>query len=575
MPISKFDQKILDILTQNEMLMDDYKGEIIQKLETEDRSIDEVLIEGEYIDEESYIGCMANASNLPPINLKKVTPDPELREEIPEDVVEYNNVFPVARIGNTLTVAVGNPFDIIKHDDFKIIVGYDLQKVVSSVKTIKEVAYAYYHQQEIELNNFMDGVEGDEGVEEVKKDGENVDLADLTSGSGENEVVDLVNKIILDSVRRGASDIHFEPFEKYVRVRVRIDGDLEEVTRPPKRFERYIASRLKIMTDEMDIAERRIPQDGKFQLIIDRGRVDFRVSSLPTVHGEKVVLRILDKSNLSTGLDELNFEPEIREGIDWTIHQPNGMFLVTGPTGSGKSTTLYSCIQEVVDIRENISTVEEPVEYEVEGINQVNVRPKQGMSFPAALRSLLRQDPDTILVGEIRDLETITIAIQAALTGHRVFSTLHTNSAPETISRVLDMGVEPFLVSSAMLAVLAQKLGRRLCENCKQEDFEHTPEKLKAFGFSDAELNDTSYTIFRANGCDKCNGKGYKGRYALTEFLKIDDETKRMIVQGKSIDDIKGYALTQGMLTLRKCGIRAIMKGFGTLEDIKSCTRED
>jgi len=575
MSISQFDRKVLNILTRHEILGETQKEEVIEIVNKSDQTVDQVLIDNEYIDEESYIGCIASSVNLPPVNLKKVKPDITFRDEIPEDIVQYHNVFPISRVGNILTVAVGNPFDIINLDDFKIVVGYEIQKVISTVPAIKKAIYDYYHSEEIELQEFMDGVGDEVGVELKKNEDENLDLSEIAEKSGENEVVDLVNKIILTAVRRGASDIHFEPFENIVRVRIRVDGSLEETTTPPKRFERYIASRLKIMTDEMDISERRKPQDGRFQLKIDKRLVDFRVSSLPTVHGEKVVLRILDRANLKTGLSELGFEPEILEGVGWAISQPHGMILVTGPTGSGKSTTLYSCIQEVQDVSENITTVEEPVEYEIDGINQVDVKPKQGLTFPSALRSILRQDPDTILLGEIRDQETIEIAIKAALTGHRVFSTLHTNDAPSTITRIIDMGIEPFLVSSTVLVILAQRLGKRLCDACKKPAKEHDTNRLIEFGFSEAEANDNSYQIFEAGGCDKCGGKGLKGRFALTELLKLDDELKEMIVKGESTIEIKKRAMVKGMLTLRKCGIRAIMQGRTSIEEVKKVTRDN
>ena len=576
MAVSQFDKKVINILSRHEIIAESQQEEIFEILDKSDLTVDEVLIDNEYIDEESYIGCIAGSVNLPPVNLKKVKPDTSLKEEIPEDIVHYHNVFPISRVGNILTVAVGNPFDIINLDDFKIVVGYEIQKVISTVPAIKKAIYDYYHSEEIELQEFMEGVDDEGGGVELKKnEEEHLDLSEIAEKSGENEVVDLVNKIILTAVRRGASDIHFEPFETIVRVRIRVDGSLEETTTPPKRFERYIASRLKIMTDEMDISERRKPQDGRFQLQIDNRLVDFRVSSLPTVHGEKVVLRILDRANLKTGLAELGFEPEILDGVSWAISQPHGMILVTGPTGSGKSTTLYSCIQEVQDVTENITTVEEPVEYEIDGINQVDVKPKQGLTFPAALRSILRQDPDTILLGEIRDQETIEIAIKAALTGHRVFSTLHTNDAPSTITRIIDMGIEPFLVSSTVLIILAQRLGKRLCDACKQPVRERDVEKLIKFGFTEAQANDSSFEIFERVGCDKCGGKGLKGRFGLTELLKLDDELKEMIVKGESTIEIKRRAVDKGMLTLRNCGIRAIIQGRTTLEEVRKVTRDN
>ncbi|MFC1582973.1 GspE/PulE family protein, partial [Planctomycetota bacterium] len=492
MPLTGFNAKILRLLRDQQILDSEQYKQAVEMAEhaTDGGQIDEILIANEMIDEEMYISAVGESSGLPPINLDKVHPEKDMREDVPEDLVEYHKIFPIARIGNVLTVAVTNPFDIINHDDFKVIVGYDLKKVISTGSAINRAIERLYHAEDKMVQEFLSEFSDDDDNVELRerRADDEEDLADAEGEAG--DIVDIINKILISAVNARCTDIHFEPQEKQIRVRTRTDGILSEMAVIPKRFAKNMATRIKVMTTEMDIAERRMPQDGSFRVLISGRHIDFRVSSLPTVMGEKMVMRILDKGILNFGLEELGFDEQVLENVKWAIHQPYGMILCNGPTGCGKTTTLYTCIQDINDITENISTVEEPVEYEVYGINQVNVQPEQGRTFPAALRSLLRQDPDTILIGEIRDLETIDIAVKAALTGHRVFSTLHTSDAAGTITRILGLGVEPFLLGSSLLLILSQRLPRRLCDRCKEPLARPTVESLLHFGFTEEEAND-------------------------------------------------------------------------------------
>jgi type IV pilus assembly protein PilB len=416
----------------------------------------------------------------------------------------------------------------------------------------------------------MDSVEGEDDdltVKEAKRDEDEKD--DIQEG-GDDEApaVKLVRTVIANAIQKGASDIHIEPFEKRVRVRYRMDGVLHEVMNAPKRLQNAMVSRIKIMTDTMNIAEHGKPQDGRIQVKMGSNAIDIRVSSLPTVHGEKMCMRILNKSNLAGSLETLNFEPTVLEIVKRAIGAPYGMMLVTGPTGSGKSTTLYSALRAVMTIEDNVNTVEDPVEYEIEGLNQCHVNPKRGLTFALALRALLRQDPDTIMIGEIRDQETIEIAVKAALTGHLVLSTLHTNDAPSTITRIIDMGIEPFLAASTVLAVLAQRLGRRLCKNCKvpmPKEEMPTRDELLFVGYTPEEIENLQ--LMKPVGCSLC-ANGYKGRFALVECFEMNDTLRKIIIAGGSAIKIREVAIQTGMITLRRAGLLNAMRGITSLEEV-------
>jgi type IV pilus assembly protein PilB len=571
---TNFDKRLRSILVRNDVVPDEALQTAQKESEETEVSLSQALIASGLLTEETLIVVLAREARLPPIDVRRVTPSDTVKEIVNENVSKYYHVLPVSKIGDILTVAVANPFDILELDDLKIVTGCSLRTVISTEAAIAEAIERVFGQGGQIAQDFIDNL--DEGAIEVK---------DTPTGAGDEEftlediqnaqdspVVKLTNLVIYQGVHDHASDIHIEPFEKSVRVRYRVDGVLRESLSPPKKMQNAIVSRIKILSG-LDIAERRIPQDGKFQIKVEGRQVDFRVSVLPTIHGEKAVMRILDSSNLRIGLDNLGFEEKALEDVKRAITVPYGMFLVTGPTGSGKSTTLYSSVREVLSVEDNIVTVEDPVEYQIEGVNQVHVNVKRGLTFAAALRSILRQDPDTIMIGEIRDLETAEIAVKAALTGHLVFSTLHTNDAPSTVTRLVDMGIDPFLVASSVVCVAAQRLGRRLCVECRAP-LEVLPpkERLLQVGFLENETQ--NLTIYTAVGCTHCKG-GYAGRFALLETLPISEKIKRIILQGGSGLDIKQQGIKDGMISLRRCGILNVIRGKTSLEEILRATMED
>lgn len=571
--MAKFDKRLGSILVGNNLLTEEKVAEAMEQVQKGNSSLSTVVLDQGMVDERDFIGAVSHETHLPPIDVNKVQTSDEALDCLPQDMAVYYGVLPVAKIGNVLTVAVANPFDILKLDDVQIITGCDVRPVVSTELSIRKAVERSYNRGEQEINELFDQM-GDSDVEfqQAVEEEDDFDLGELTDSSESSPVVKLVNLLVYQAIRDGASDIHIEPFERHLRVRYRQDGSLHEAITPPKAMQNAIVSRIKIMAD-LDIAEKRRPQDGKFQMRVDGRQVDFRVSILPTVHGEKVVLRILDSSNLVLKLDLLGFEEKALEDFRVAIHAPYGMILVTGPTGSGKSTTLYSALKEVMNIEDNVVTVEDPVEYQLDGINQVPVNVKRGLTFAGALRSILRQDPDTVMIGEIRDKETVEIAIKAALTGHLVLSTLHTNDAPSTITRMMDMGVDPFMVSSATVLVSAQRLARKLCEECKKAVERPTDESLLKMGFTEADLK-TEFTLYQTQGCNRCSN-GYKGRFALLETMPMSDAVKRIVIGHGSALDVKDQALKEGMITLRRCGILNAMRGKTSVEEVLRVTMAD
>jgi len=569
--MNKFDKRLGTILAKRGLVSQEQVDEALGRAESEKKSLTELLVDGGMTGENAIVGCVAEEMNLPPIDLNKCEVEKDALELIPEDLAQYYQVLPVAKIGKALTLAVANPFDILTLDDVKIVTGCELLPVVSTDMSIKKGIARAYNKAEKEMAELFDK-EGDveDDITLTEKTDDEEDAAMLAAEGEEAPVVKLVNLIILQAIREGASDIHIEAFEKYVRVRYRVDGACHESINPPLKMYSAIVSRIKIMS-EMDIAERRRPQDGKFQMKVQGRQVDFRVSVLPMVHGEKVVIRILDTSSLALSLDSLGFEEKALVDFRKAIESPYGMVLVTGPTGSGKSTTLYSAVKEVLCIEDNITTVEDPVEYQLDGVNQVPVSEKRGLTFAAALRSILRQDPDTVMIGEIRDRETIEIAVKAALTGHLVFSTLHTNDAPSTVTRMVDMGVEPFLVGAATLLIAAQRLGRKLCTECKDKD-DMPMEALIEAGMTEEQAKGAK--IFKPKGCGRCSG-GYKGRFALLETMPLNEALRRVITEGGTSLDIKREALTQNMQTLRQVGLENALRGKTSMEEILSITMSD
>ena len=523
-----------------------------------------------YLEESELTDFVAKEYGVPSIDLDSFEIDAEVQVLIPEHVARKHNVIPVNRAGSTLILATADPANMFALDDIKFLTGYNIQPVVASEESIARVLEQYY-DDDGELEEVMAGF--DDSDIDVIRDEDDFD-SDVAKGEAEEPpVVKLVNLILTDAIRKQASDIHVEPYEKTFRVRYRIDGVLYEVMRPPMKLRNAILSRIKIMA-ELDIAERRLPQDGRIKLKMGRGReMDFRVSVLPTLFGEKVVLRLLDKSNLQLDMTKLGFEPSQIEAFQQSIHQPFGMVLVTGPTGSGKTTTLYSALSDLNKVGENISTAEDPVEFNLTGINQVQMHEAIGLNFAAALRSFLRQDPDIIMVGEIRDFETAEIAVKAALTGHMVLSTLHTNDAPSTVNRLLNMGIEPFLVASSVNSIVAQRLARRICENCREVDTATSELELEEAGLRPEEIR--SATVYRGTGCPTCSETGFKGRIALYEVMPLTDDLKEFVLNGASALELKQEAIRGGMVTLRRSALNKLLDGVTTVSEVYRVSAAD
>ena len=490
--------------------------------------------------------------------------DDRMIKTVKPEIAVRHLVLPLRRVGRTLTVAMANPQNLSAIDELRFSTGYDIEAVVAGEYSLRKAIEKYYETVDDGLQDMLQEFD-DEDIEVVGGDQEEeVSVTALQAQVEEAPVVRLINAVLTSAVQKGASDIHIEPYEKELRVRFRIDGALREIMRPPMKMKAALTSRVKILAD-LNIAERRIPQDGRIRLRMGKAVIDFRVSTLPGVFGEKIVLRILDKSNLQLDLEKFGMEAKAEEDFVGAIRNPYGMCLVTGPTGSGKTTTLYSALMKINTEEVNIMTAEDPVEYNLRGVNQVQVRPDIGLTFAAALRAFLRQDPNIILVGEIRDLETAGIAIKAALTGHLVLSTLHTNDAASTITRLIDIGVEPFNVASAVNIVTAQRLVRRICNNCKTE---HTieDEVLEAARIPEEQLK--QLTFYHGEGCEGCDASGYKGRQGLYEVMPMSHTLRAMIMQGDSADAMKRRAVEEGMLTLRQDGLLKAGRGVTTLEEV-------
>ncbi len=525
------------------------------------------LVKLGYIDEEDVTGFLSKQYNVPSINLSSFDIEESVIRLIPEETARKYQVIPVTRTGAILTVAMSDPSNVFALDDIKFMTGYNVEPVVSSEAAIRTAIDKFYGSTNV-LAEVMEDLEEDmlEVVEETEED---IDLASLEASTTDAPVVRLVNLVLNEAVKRGVSDIHVEPYEKNFRIRYRLDGDMYEYMTPPLKLKDAITSRLKILAN-LDIAEKRLPQDGRIKIRVQRKDVDLRVSCLPCIHGEKIVMRILDKSNLQLDLTKLGFEKKAMDDFQEAIKKPYGMVLVTGPTGSGKTTTLYSALDQLNQVETNIMTAEDPVEFNIKGINQVQMKDEIGLNFASALRSFLRQDPDIIMVGEIRDFETAEIGVKAALTGHLVLSTLHTNDAPSTVNRLLNMGVEPFLVSSSVLLILAQRLARKICKDCKTEIPTPPIESLLKLGFEKEEIG--TFKFYKGTGCPTCNNTGNKGRIACYEVMPITDGIKEAILSGQSSLEIREIARSEGMLTLRESGLKKVKEGMITIDEVLKIT---
>ena len=566
---TSLDKKISNLLIKQNIITSEKDKEIDNQSINSNISYVDTILKNNIIPEATLLSMLALDANIPPIDIDKIRPDDDLVLSFDRTRLESYGMLPIDKLNNLMTVAIANPYDIIMLDEAKMFLNCDIRLTLSTASKIKQKLDVVYNPGEKDMEKLLDDSLADD-VEITKIDtGDDMNVAELTKSGEDAPIIKFVNKIIYKALEEKASDIHIEPYEKMVSIRYRRDGVLHEAMSPPKKIFNAMLSRIKIITS-LDIAERRIPQDGKFQIKFEGRQIDFRVSTLPTIFGEKVVMRVLDSSSITMGLDVLGFEPEALTAFRKAINTPYGMLLVTGPTGSGKSTTLYSALKEIMSVEDNVMTVEDPVEYQLEGVGQVPINPKRGFTFSTALRSILRQDPNKIMVGEIRDGETADIAIKAAMTGHLVLSTLHTNDAASSISRLIDMGVDKFLVASSVILIAAQRLARKLCDHCKKP-MEKLPaiEKLIEIGFKEEE---SKLTVYHPTGCSHCN-KGYKGRFAFLEALEIDDEIRRMIIKGSSVIDIRDYAIKKGnMITLRRCGILNILRGKTSIEEVLRMT---
>ncbi|HEV2231926.1 MAG TPA: type IV-A pilus assembly ATPase PilB [Terriglobia bacterium] len=567
--------KLGELLLKENLISADQLKQALEHQKSSGGRLGNSLVKLGFLSDDEVTAVLSRQYGVPSINLGYFEVDASVTKLIPMETAMKYQILPLSRVGSSLTVAMVDPTNVFAMDDIKFMTGFNIEPVVASESAIMEAIKKHYgsvedveRKKEIEeIVSFIDEGQA-ESVELEAEDESSLNLAALEKAAEEAPVIKLVNYILTDAVKRGASDIHMEPYEKEYRVRYRIDGMLQTIMNPPNKLRDAIISRVKIMS-KLDISEKRLPQDGRIMIkMMHNGKkkqLDFRVSVLPTLHGEKVVMRLLDKENLRLDMTKLGFEQESLDKFQKAIFKPYGMVLVTGPTGSGKTNTLYSSIAQLNKADTNIVTAEDPVEFQLPGINQVQMKEQIGLNFAAALRSFLRQDPNIILVGEIRDFETAEIAIKAALTGHLVLSTLHTNDAPATISRLMNMGIEPFLVATSVHLICAQRLARRVCADCKIVD-DVGPQVLIDAGFTPEEAK--TVHVYKGSGCSTCGGKGYKGRVGLYEVLEITDELRELILVGASALELKRKAIDQGMISLRRSGLIKAMSGQTTLEEV-------
>jgi len=559
--------QIGDLLLSSKLISQEQLNHALAEQKMSPGSLGSILARLGYISDSQLTDFLSLQFGIPTIALDDLSVPENILELVSSDLANKHHIIPINRIGTTLIIATFDPTDLSAIDDIEFITGYNVEMTIASESSIKKAIDRFY-----DSSSMLDDIisEFDDSEFELIQ-GE--DESDATEPETEDApVIRLVNKIMVDSIRRGASDIHVEPYEKFFRIRYRIDGVLYEIMKPPMRLKNAILSRIKIMS-ELDIAERRLPQDGRIKMKLGKGKaMDMRVSVLPTLFGEKIVMRLLDQSNLQLDMTKLGLEPEALKLVDDAIRQPYGLILVTGPTGSGKTTTLYSALSELNQISDNIMTAEDPVEFNLAGINQVQIHENIGLTFAAALRSFLRQDPDIILVGEMRDLETAEISIKASLTGHLVLSTLHTNDAPSSVTRLINMGVEPFLIVSSVNVIIAQRLARKVCQKCcRQEDI--PPATLIQSGM-DKELAETAVCL-KGQGCEECNHTGYKGRIALYEVMTFGEAVKSAALSGANTMELKKIAIENGMKSLRQSGLTKLLDGITSFQEVLRVTARD
>ncbi|HZE13865.1 MAG TPA: ATPase, T2SS/T4P/T4SS family [Chthoniobacterales bacterium] len=567
-----FAERIADVLIEDGLLLPSQLEEAVGLQQKEGGRLLKILTDKQFVTDQDMTVSMGRCLNTPLINLSKVRVPEEIMSLVPKELAKANKLVPIARLNGKLFVAMADPTNVLAVDDVKRRVQLDIVPMIATEKAVADALAGVHHggakMAEV-LKQVAEEAAAADDVEVQSKKNDEIDLDRLATDSEDAPVIKIVNLILVQAVKEKASDIHIEPFQKTLKLRYRIDGELILAESPPKALQLAITSRIKILSG-LNIAERRIPQDGRFRIKVLGKDIDLRVSILPTAYGEKIVIRILDKAALTGSIDQMGMDEATLDKFKKAIDAPHGMILVTGPTGSGKTTTLYSVLQELNNPQYNIVTVEDPIEYELSGINQVSVRNDIGLDFASALRSILRQDPDIVMVGEIRDNETADIAVKAALTGHQVLSTLHTNDAAGAITRLDDMGIEPFLISSSVIMACAQRLVRRICTNCREE-FVPEPEMFARLGVEMPE----GAVFYHGSGCDRCKHRGYLGRLALIEALPVSEAIRRLIIKRASSAVVKDQAISEGMRTLRMVGIDKALEGVTTLEEIWRVTAED
>jgi type IV pilus assembly protein PilB len=564
-------RRLGDLLVADGLLTAEQLKKALAEQKGSPEKLGSVLVRLNFVNEDQLIGFLSRQYGVPSITLAQLDIDSDVLKLVPAPIARKYEVIPVRKMGNSLALAMADPTNVFALDDISFMTNLQVLPLVASQTALKKAIDRNYESKTEAISTVLSDMQTDLANVEVVEEGEEgtkVDVFELKESADEAPVVKLVNMVLVDAIQKGASDIHFESYEKIFRIRFRMDGVLHEMLAPPKRLESAILSRLKIMSN-LDIAERRLPQDGRIKLRYNNREIDFRVSTLPTIFGEKAVLRILDKESLKLDLTQLGFDDWSLDKFNAAIHQPYGMVLITGPTGSGKTTTLYSGIHTINSPDVNIMTAEDPVEYNLKGVNQVQINEGVGRTFAAALRSFLRQDPDVILVGETRDLETAQISIRAALTGHLVFSTLHTNDCPSTIARLLDMGIPSFLVASSLLLVLAQRLGRKVCRQCR-EPYDADEESLVQYGHVPSGKGKVQF--YKGKGCATCNFTGMKGRVAIYEVMPIGEELRDAILKNAPTAEIRSIAQSAGMKSLRQAGLMKVIEGTTTIEEVLRVT---
>ena len=567
MSIKSFGERIADVLIEDGLLLPSQLEEAMEIQKKQGGRLLKLLTEKQFVTEQDMVISMGRCLDTPPINLSKVRIPEDVMELVPKEMARTYKLSPISRLGNKLFVAMADPLNVLALDDLKQRTKMEIVPMITTERAVIEALSGVNAPGQAMEDMLKEAATAGE-AEVIEQKREEIDLDKLATESEDAPVVKIVNLILVQALKEKASDIHIEPFERTLKLRYRVDGSLIEASSPPKALQLPIASRIKILAG-LDIAERRLPQDGRFRIRVSGKEVDLRISVLPTVYGEKIVIRLLDKSALSGSVEQLGMDEYTLKRFQAAIDAPHGMILVTGPTGSGKTTTLYTVLQTLNSPDYNIITVEDPIEYQLPGINQVAVKSDIGLDFASALRSILRQDPDIVMIGEIRDNETADIAVKAALTGHQVLSTLHTNDAAGAITRMDDMGIEPFLISTSVLLACAQRLVRRICPNCREE-FTPESEMLSKLG-----IEDDSATFYRGIGCERCKRRGYLGRAAILEVLPVSEAIRRLIIKRASAAVIKNQAIAEGMKTLRMVGVDKAREGVTTLEEICRVTAED